>query len=46
MLEFMDFVQQSFYTASRWNSENSYSTLTATSRGEFESALDASHSFI
>ncbi|KAG9239084.1 hypothetical protein BJ875DRAFT_366600 [Amylocarpus encephaloides] len=38
MLEFMDYVQQAFYNASRWNSENSYSQLTATARAllEFE----------
>ena len=34
MLEFMDFVQQSFYNASRWSYENNYTNLTATSRGE------------
>jgi hypothetical protein len=33
MLEFMDFVQYTFYDASRWNYENSYSDLTATARG-------------
>ncbi|KFZ12433.1 hypothetical protein V502_07078 [Pseudogymnoascus sp. VKM F-4520 (FW-2644)] len=32
MLEFMDFVQQSFYNASRWSYENNYTNLTATSR--------------
>ncbi|TVY38689.1 Mitochondrial distribution and morphology protein [Lachnellula subtilissima] len=32
MLEFMDYVQHSFYKASHWNSENSYSQLTATAR--------------
>jgi len=32
MLEFMDYVQQSFYKASHWNEENSYSNLTATAR--------------
>ncbi|KFY14863.1 hypothetical protein V492_02361, partial [Pseudogymnoascus sp. VKM F-4246] len=32
MLEFMDFVQQSFYNASRWSHENNYTNLTATSR--------------
>lgn len=34
MLEFMDFVQQAFYNASRWSYENNYTNLTATSRGE------------
>ncbi|KAF4612851.1 hypothetical protein G7Y89_g15521 [Cudoniella acicularis] len=33
MLEFMDYVQHAFYNASHWNSENSYSQLTATARG-------------
>ncbi|TVY86132.1 Mitochondrial distribution and morphology protein, partial [Lachnellula willkommii] len=33
MLEFMDYVQHSFYKASNWNTENSYSQLTATARG-------------
>ncbi|KAK2629318.1 hypothetical protein QTJ16_000138 [Diplocarpon rosae] len=32
MLEFMDYVQHAFYTASHWNHENSYSHLTATAR--------------
>ncbi|TVY12922.1 Mitochondrial distribution and morphology protein 10 [Lachnellula arida] len=32
MLEFMDYVQHSFYKASNWNTENSYSQLTATAR--------------
>ncbi|ELR05683.1 protein of unknown function DUF3722 [Pseudogymnoascus destructans] len=32
MLEFMDFVQQSFYNSSRWSYENNYTNLTATSR--------------
>jgi len=30
MLEFMDFVQNAFYSASFWNHDNSYGTLTAT----------------
>jgi len=34
MLEFMDYVQHSFYKVSHWNTENSYSQLTATARGK------------
>ena len=33
MLGFMDYVQNAFYKASGWNRDNSYGTLTATSRG-------------
>lgn len=32
MLGFMDYVQNAFYEASRWDRDNSYGTLTATSR--------------
>ncbi|KAK0507834.1 hypothetical protein JMJ35_009723 [Cladonia borealis] len=32
MLGFMDYVQNAFYEASHWNRDNSYGTLTATSR--------------
>ncbi|KAL6721608.1 Mitochondrial distribution and morphology protein 10 [Lecanora helva] len=32
MLGFMDYVQHAFYQASRWDRDNSYGTLTATSR--------------
>ncbi len=32
MLGFMDYVQNAFYQASRWDRDNSYGTLTATSR--------------
>ena len=37
----MDFVQQSFYNASRWSYENNYTNLTATSRGELYDDLCA-----
>ncbi|KAF2453139.1 mitochondrial distribution and morphology protein 10 [Lineolata rhizophorae] len=30
MLDFMDYVQHAFYKSSRWNQDNSYSSLTAT----------------
>lgn len=33
MLDFMDYVQNAFYEASRWNRDNSYGTLTATAKG-------------
>ena len=33
MLGFMDYVQQAFFTASHWNPDNSYGSLTATARG-------------
>ncbi|KAI9733180.1 MAG: Mitochondrial distribution and morphology protein 10 [Claussenomyces sp. TS43310] len=33
MLEFMDYVQRAFYSASRWDEENSYTSLTATAQG-------------
>ncbi|MCJ1418639.1 Mitochondrial distribution and morphology protein 10 [Xylographa parallela] len=32
MLGFMDYVQQAFFTASHWNPDNSYGSLTATAR--------------
>lgn len=34
MLEFMDYIQRAFHKASKWNPDNSYSNLTATSRGQ------------
>lgn len=33
MLGFMDYVQNAFYEASRWNRDNSYGSLTDTARG-------------
>lgn len=33
MIEFMDYVQNAFYSASLWDHDNSYSTLTATANG-------------
>jgi len=34
MIEFMDYVQNAFYSASLWDHDNSYSTLTATANGK------------
>ncbi len=34
MLNFMDYVQNAFYTSTNWNRDNSYGTLTATARGK------------
>lgn len=36
MLGFMDYVQNAFYEASRWDRDNSYGTLTATSRSNYQ----------
>jgi len=33
MLDFMENVQNAFYEASHWNTDNSYGTLNATARG-------------
>lgn len=33
MIEFMDYVQNAFYSAQLWDRDNSYSTLTATANG-------------
>jgi len=33
MLDFMDYVQHAFFSASNWDRDNSYGALTATSRG-------------
>ena len=35
MLGFMDYVQNAFYEASRWDRDNSYGTLNATSRSRY-----------
>lgn len=35
MLGFMDYVQDAFYEASSWDRDNSYGTLTATSRSRY-----------
>lgn len=39
MIEFMDYVQNAFYSASLWDRDNSYSTLTATANGTFASVF-------
>ena len=38
MLDFMDYVQQAFYSASHWNSDNFYGTLNTTNLGTDEAA--------
>ena len=40
MLDFMDLVQKSWLEATKWNRDNSYSELNATSQGLNSSALD------
>ena len=37
MLDFMDYVQQAFFSATHWNRDNSYGALTATARGTHQS---------
>lgn len=39
MLGFMDYVQNAFYDATRWDRDNSYGTLTATSRSNGTSCM-------
>ena len=34
MLDFMDYVQNAFQTASHWDRDNSYGSLIATSQGK------------
>jgi mitochondrial distribution and morphology protein 10 len=46
MLDFMDYIQRAFFAASKWNVDDSYSSLNSTAEGTFNYRINDSYALI